>query len=134
MSVNIQFHKDRRDENGQPLVVPNGHLTERKIISGIGPAKVRQPRIRHRDGRRFSCAILPPVYAPDTWRRRIDSGAVSQSRESRPEIFSEALEAILGEKASGLPATNVVRFEAGLEEDYKLWRRRDLSPKRRVYR
>ena len=44
------------------------------------------------------------------------------------------MEAILGEKASGLSATNVVRFEAGLEEDYKLWRRRDLSPKRRVYR
>ena len=27
----IQFHKDRRDENGQRLVVRNGHLPEREI-------------------------------------------------------------------------------------------------------
>jgi len=42
----IQFHKDRRDENGQRLVVRNGHLPEREIVSGIGPIKVRQPRVR----------------------------------------------------------------------------------------
>jgi hypothetical protein len=56
----IEFHKDRRDENGQRLVVRNGHLPEREIISGIGPIKVRQPRVRHRDTGRFSSAILPP--------------------------------------------------------------------------
>ncbi len=38
----IQFHKDRRDENGQPLVVRNGHLPEREIVSGIGPIKRRR--------------------------------------------------------------------------------------------
>ena len=56
----IQFHKDRRDENGQRLVVRNGHLPEREIVTGIGPIEVRQPRVRHRDGGRFSSAILPP--------------------------------------------------------------------------
>ena len=55
----IEFHKDRRDENGQRLVVRNGHLPEREIVSGIGPIKVRQPRVRHRDEGRFSSAILP---------------------------------------------------------------------------
>jgi hypothetical protein len=45
----IQFHKDRRDENGRRLVV-----------SGVGPIRVRQPRVRHRDKGRFSSAILPP--------------------------------------------------------------------------
>ena len=55
----IQFHKDRRNENGQRLVVRNGHLPEREIVSGIGPIKVRQPRVRHRDGGRFSRGILP---------------------------------------------------------------------------
>ncbi len=29
----IQFHKDRRDENGQRLVVRNGHLPEREVVS-----------------------------------------------------------------------------------------------------
>jgi putative transposase len=41
--------------------------------------------------------------------------------------------AILGEKASGLSATNVVRLKAGWEADYQAWRRRDLSQKRYVY-
>src|SRR3984893_5107518 len=55
----IQFHKDRLDENGQRLVVRNGHLPEREVISGAGPIPVRQPRGRHRDKGRFSSAILP---------------------------------------------------------------------------
>src|SRR5260370_30629283 len=55
----IQFHKDRRDENGQRLVVRNGHLPEREITSGIGPIKVRQPPVLHRDEGRFSSAFLP---------------------------------------------------------------------------
>jgi hypothetical protein len=58
----IQFHKDRRDENGQRLVVRNEHLPEREIISGIGPIKVRQPRVRHRDrGPAFGIHELRPL-------------------------------------------------------------------------
>ena len=33
----IQFYKDRRDEDGQRLVVRNGHLPEREIVRGVGP-------------------------------------------------------------------------------------------------
>jgi putative transposase len=53
----IQFHKDRRDENGQRLVVRNGHLPEREVVSGVGPIRVRQPRstVRHRDKGRLEC-------------------------------------------------------------------------------
>ena len=47
--------------------------------------------------------------------------------------FTEALEAILGEGASGLSATNIVRLKAGWEADYKAWSQRDLSQKRYVY-
>ncbi len=47
--------------------------------------------------------------------------------------FSEALAAILGEGASGLSATNIVRLKAGWESDYKAWTQRDLSQKRYVY-
>ena len=38
----IEFHQDRRDEDGQRLVVRNGHLPEREIVSGVGPIKVRR--------------------------------------------------------------------------------------------
>jgi putative transposase len=127
----IQFHKDRRDENGQRLVVRNGHLPEREIVSGIGPIKVRQPRVRHRDGGRFSSAILPrfmrrtpsvDALIPVLYLKGISTGD-----------FTEALAAILGEKASGLSATNIVRLKAGWEADYKAWSQRDLSQKRYVY-
>jgi transposase-like protein len=47
--------------------------------------------------------------------------------------FSEALTAILGEGASGLSATNIVRLKSSWETDYKLWCQRDLSQKRYVY-
>ena len=61
----IQFHKDRRDENGQRLVVRNGHLPEREIVSGIGPIKVRQPRVRHRDGGRVAQYGHQKIYQID---------------------------------------------------------------------
>ena len=127
----IQFHKERRDEDGQRLVVRNGHLPEREIVSGIGPIKVRQPRVRHRDGGRFTSAILPPfmrrtpsvdALIPVLYLKGISTGD-----------FTEALAAILGEKASGLSATNIVRLKAGWEADYKEWSQRDLSQKRYVY-
>jgi putative transposase len=83
----IQFHKDRRDDNGQRLVVRNGHLPERQVVSGVGPIPVRQPRVRHRDQGRFSSAILPkymrrapsvdPCFQPFT------------SKGSRPEISAK---------------------------------------------
>ena len=127
----IQFHQDRRDEDGQRLVVRNGHLPEREIVSGVGPIKVRQPRVRHRDGGQYSSAILPKymrrtpsvdALIPALYLKGISTGD-----------FSEALAAILGEQASGLSATNIVRLKAGWEDDYKLWCQRDLSQKRYVY-
>jgi putative transposase len=124
----IQFHKDRVDENGQRLVVRNGHLPEREVVSGAGPIPVRQPRVRHRDKGRFSSAILPKymrrvpsvdALIPALYLKGISTGD-----------FSEALSAILGEGASGLSATNIVRLKSSWETDYKAWSQRDLSRKR----
>ena len=80
----IQFHKDRRDENGQRLVVRNGHLPEREVVSGVGPIQVRQPRVLHRDKGRFSSAILPEYM-----RRRCTLFQPFTSKESRPEILAK---------------------------------------------
>ena len=74
----IQFHKDRLDENGQRLVVRNGHLPEREVISGAGPIPVRQPRVRHRDKGRFSSAILTKYMRWVSQRRCFDSGPLPQ--------------------------------------------------------
>jgi putative transposase len=127
----IQFHKDRRDENGQRLVVRNGHLPERELVSGVGPIPVRQPRVRHRDEGRFTSAILPKymrrapsidALLPALYLKGISTGD-----------FLEALTAILGDRASGLSASNIVSLKSGWETDYKVWSQRDLSAKRYVY-
>src|ERR1700748_1125311 len=115
----IQLHKDRLEENGngQRLVVRNGHLPEREVISGAGPIPVCQPRVRHRDQGRFTSAILPKymrrvpsvdALIPALYLKGISTGD-----------FSEALTAILGEGASGLSATNIVRLKSSWETDYK---------------
>jgi hypothetical protein len=86
-------------------------ILEREVVSGVGPIRVRQPRVRHRDQGRFSSAILPrfmrrtpsvDALIPALYLKGISTGD-----------SSEALAAILGEKASGLSATNIVRLKVG---------------------
>ena len=127
----LESHKNLLDENGRRLVVGNGHLPERELSTGVGPVTVRQPRVRHRDGRRFSSAILPKymrrapsidALIPALYLKGISTGD-----------FTEALLAILGEGASGLSAANIVRLKASWQDDYKAWSQRDLTQKRYVY-
>jgi putative transposase len=127
----LQAYGGRRTDKGQAVVVRNGHLPERDLVTGVGPIPVRQPRVRHRDGQRFTSAILPrylrrvpsvDALIPTLYLKGISTGD-----------FTSALAAILGEKASGLSATNIVRLKAAWEEEYNAWRQRDLSQKRYVY-
>jgi transposase-like protein len=57
----IDQHSELRDEAGHRLVVRNGHLPEREILTGIGPVAIRQPRVNDkRPGQKFTSSILPP--------------------------------------------------------------------------
>jgi transposase-like protein len=57
----VGWHADLRDAEGHRLVVRNGHLPERDLVTGIGPVRVRQPRVYDRRlGERFTSKILPP--------------------------------------------------------------------------
>jgi putative transposase len=127
----LQAHRGRQTAEGRASVVRNGHLPERQLITGVGPLPVRQPRVRHRDGQQFTSAILPKYL------RRVPSvDALSPAlylKGGSTGDFTDALAAILGENASGLSATNIVRLKAGWEADYKAWCQRDLSQKRYVY-
>jgi transposase-like protein len=127
----LQAHRGQQTAEGRAAVVRNGHLPERQLLTGVGPIPIHQPRVRHRDGQPFSSAILPKylrrvpsvdALIPALYLKGVSTGD-----------FSEALAAILGEKASGLSATNIVRLKAGWEADYQAWRQRDLSQKRYVY-
>jgi hypothetical protein len=79
----IQFHKDRRDENGRRLVVRNGHLPQREVVSGVGRIRVRQPRVRHRDKGRFFHCDSAQVYASVSQRRCFDSSPLPERDRDR---------------------------------------------------
>jgi putative transposase len=58
----IEKHTDIRDEDGHRVVVRNGHLPERELVTGIGPVPIKQPRVHDgRPGEKFSSQILPPL-------------------------------------------------------------------------
>ena len=127
----VQACRGQRTEVDRAVVVRNGYLPERDLVTGVGPLKIRQPRVRHRDGQSFTSAILPKymrrlpsidALIPALYLKGVSTGD-----------FSDALAAILGEGAAGLSATNIVRLKAGWEADYQAWRQRDLSQKRYVY-
>lgn len=56
-------HSGRRDEQGRRLIVRNGSLPEREILTGAGKLPVRQPRVRDQssgdDRVWFSPQVLP---------------------------------------------------------------------------
>jgi len=62
----IAEHENQRDACGYRLVVRNGHLSARRIQTGVGPIEVEQPRVNDKrideNGQRihFSSKILPP--------------------------------------------------------------------------
>jgi putative transposase len=57
----LQVYRGRRTEADRAVVVRNGYLPERDLVTGVGPLKVRQPRVRHRDGQRFTCVGCPAL-------------------------------------------------------------------------
>lgn len=119
----LEKHQDDVDETGRRLAVRNGYLPERELLTGIGPMRVKQPRVDNRRLREhkgegvFSSNILP------RYLRRIPSidnliPALYLKGISTGD-FTRALSAILGEDDQGLSATNIVRLKAKWEDDYR---------------
>ena len=129
----VEEHQRERDPgSGHRLVVRNGALPAREILSSLGPIPVEQPRVRdRREGRKFTSAILPPYL-----RRAPSLEALIPTlylKGVSTNDFPEALAAILGEGAKGLSASTIVRLKECWEKDYQAWQKRDLTGKRYVY-
>ena len=134
VAEHVEKHRDLIDAEGRRLVVRNGHLPERELVTGIGALKIRQPRVDDRaldQEQRFSSQILPRYLRrvpsvdnliPILYLKGVSSGDMS-----------EALGSILGPGAAGLSATNVVRLKTLWEQDYAAWCARDFELKRYVY-
>lgn len=130
-------YKDEKTSDGLRMVVRNGYMPERRVLTGLGPIAVKQPRVDDRKLRKekseagFTSRILPRYLrripsidnlVPALYLKGISTGA-----------FPAALEAILGERAPGLSATTVVRLKKIWEQEYGFWARRDLHDKQYVY-
>jgi transposase-like protein len=129
----VDHHRrEVEEESGRRLVVRNGTLPERAILSALGPIAIKQPRVRdRREGKRFTSAILPPYL-----RRAPSLEALIPTlylKGVSTNDFPEALAAILGEGAKGLSPSTIVRLKASWQEDYEAWLSRDLTGKRYVY-
>lgn len=129
-------HSDRRDDEGRRLVVRNGYIPSRELLTGAGRLEVRQPRVRdntpEREQRvRFASSILPPYLRrsksideliPWLYLKGISTGD-----------YQEALQALLGEDAKGLSPNVIVRLKEQWCQEYEEWSHRDLSDKHYVY-
>ena len=131
-------HADARNENGHALVTRNGKARPRKVTIGSGTMEVTAPRVRdervdaggHRC--RFTSEILPP------YMRRSPKVAevlpVLYLRGLSTGDFREALPSLLGKEASaGLSPTTIIRLTAAWQQEYELFRKRDIRSKRFAY-
>jgi putative transposase len=131
----IESHRHLEDSRGHRQVVRNGYLPERQITTGIGPVKIRQPRVHDRRDNEaaepFSSKILPPYLRktksleellPWLYLKGISTGD-----------FNEALAALVGPECPGLSASTVTRLVAEWQDEYKDWSKRSLKDKHYVY-
>lgn len=132
----VAQHADRRGETGKRLVVRNGHLPSRELLTGAGPLQVKQPRVRDNAPTSeervcFSPSVLPPYLRrsksvdeliPWLYLKGISTGD-----------FSEALSALLGKNAPNLSPNVIVRLKEKWSQEYEVWSRRDLSQKHYLY-
>jgi len=131
----IDAHQHVQDGAGHRQIVRNGHLPRRTLMTGVGPVKVRQPRVLDRrpaeEAEAFSSKILPPYLRktksieeliPWLYLKGISTGD-----------FSEALAALVGPEAKGLSASTITRLKEVWQGEFQEWSQRSLKGKDFVY-
>lgn len=130
----LEDRADLLDDHGKRLVVGNGYLPQRTIVTGAGEVEVRAPRAHDKrpepDRERFSSSILPPYMRrspkvtevlPVLYLRGLSTGD-----------FAPALAGFFGTDA-GLSASTVNRLTVAWQAEHARWSARDLSQVDYVY-
>ncbi len=123
----------RRDASGRAAVVRNGYQPERDIQTGVGPVRVKVPKVRSRDGHpvSFRSTLVPPYVRksasleaalPWLYLKGISTGEMAP-----------ALEVLVGSEAKGLSASTVSRLKQQWRDEYEGWGHRRLDKDRWVY-
>ena len=129
----LSQYSDRRTDNGNAVVVRNGHLPERELQTGLGPVTVKIPKVRSKAGApvTFRSALVPPYVRktksleaalPWLYLKGVSSGEMG-----------EALKILIGPDAKGLSASTVSRLKQVWGQEYRSWRDEPLDKDRWVY-
>lgn len=132
----LDQHLAKVDDQGRRLVVRNGSLPSRQILTGAGPLEIEQPRVRDKSSEaaarvQFSSSILPPYLRksksieeliPWLYLKGISTGD-----------FAEALQVLVGPEAKGLSPNVIVRLKESWSQEYDQWMQRDLTDTQYIY-
>ena len=131
----VNERSDIVDENGHRLIVRNGSLPEREILTGVGQVAVSQPRVRDKrpaqNREAFTPGILPKYRRKTKAMEELIPWLYLKGISTND--FPEALQSLLGTDAKGLSASTVTRLKAVWEDEYAEWSKRSLAGKRYVY-
>lgn len=108
----LEVHSSKVDGDGRRLVVRNGYMPARELVTGVGNLDISQPRVRDKspeseDRVKFSSSILPPYLhrskaidelIPWLYLKGISTGD-----------FSEALQSLTGVSVEGVSANALRR-------------------------
>ena len=100
------------DDDGRRLVVRNGSLPEREILTGVGPVTVSQPRVRDKRSPEqrevFTPGILPKYLRKTKSIEELIPWLYLKGISTND--FPEALQSLLGSDGKGLSASTVTRL------------------------
>jgi transposase-like protein len=141
LEAEVEDHLERyqglQDVEGRRAVVRNGHAPERTILTAVGDVTIRRPRVDERRARgakeheRFTSGILPRFLR----RTPTLEGALATLylKGVSTNDFARALEAIVGEGASGISATTISRLKRSWEGEYQGFRKGSLEGQEYAY-
>lgn len=132
----LEQHASKVDSEGRRMVVRNGHLPTREIVTGAGSLEIEQPRVRDKSKDveqrvKFASSILPPYLRrskaideliPWLYLKGVSTGD-----------FSEALQSLTGAPVDAVSPSTIVRLKEVWTQDFEKWNQRDLSGKKYVY-
>ena len=129
----LASYKDRRTQCGHAGVVHNGYLPERELQTGLGPIKVKIPKVRSKTGVpvSFQSVLVPPYIrktpsleaaVPWLYLKGVSSGEMEA-----------ALKVLVGPQATGLSASTVSRLKQIWADEYQHWNDTRLDTDRWVY-
>lgn len=137
VAEHIQRFAECRDSDGHRLVVRNGHHRKRKLDTGVGSIEVAVPRVDDgrlaADGSRehFSSKILPPYLRKTPNLEALIPWLYLKGISTSD--FDECLKMLVGDGASSVSPTTVVRLKEIWSQEFTAWASRSLTGKRYVY-